>query len=173
MPGSLRVVHGATVSDHERYDPAAKYVYIIRVTDLSLIGCTGATKEHLVNVIARSKLSHPILAERLSKYETLSDWTSKSSEDLRCSGWVIDTLEVALWSFFKYSSWKEGALAVVNLGEDSDTAGAVYGALAGAFFGYDEIPASWIHTMQRKELISEIAGRVAELSCLSTEDRLR
>lgn len=118
--------------------------------------------------MVRSNVSHPILAERLSKYNSLSDWTRKSSSDVQCSGWVVDTLEVALWSFFKYDSWREGALAVVNLGEDSDTVGAVYGALAGAFFGYDNIPSRWIEGMQKKQLINGIADGVARLVCSSS-----
>ena len=77
---------------------------------------------------------------------------------------MIETLEAALWAFFKYDNWKDGALAVVNLGEDSDTVGAVYGGLSGAFYGYDSIPSDWIERMQKKDLISGIAGGVTDLA---------
>lgn len=82
---------------------------------------------------------------------------------MKSSGWVVDTLEVALWAFFKYDNWADGALAVVNLGEDSDTAGAVYGGLAGAFYGLESMPSSWVDGMQNQELIRRIAEGVSEL----------
>lgn len=78
------------------------------------------------------------------------------------SGWVVDTLECALWAFFKFDSWKKGALAVVNLGGDSDTAGAVYGGLAGCFYGIASIPSEWVNGMQNQEFIKGVA------ECFST-----
>jgi ADP-ribosylglycohydrolase len=52
-------------------------------------------------------------------------------------------------------------LAVVNLGGDSDTAGAVYGGLAGVFYGYDAIPPRWVNGMQNGEFIQDIADKFA------------
>lgn len=95
------------------------------------------------------------------QYTSIDDWKTKLPEDITSSGWVIDTLECALWAFFKFDTWKDGALAVVNRGEDSDTAGAVYGGLAGAFYGFDSIPIEWVDGMQKKELIGEIATGLA------------
>jgi ADP-ribosylglycohydrolase len=66
--------------------------------------------------------------------------------------------------FFKYRSWKNGALAVVNPGGDSDTAGAIYGGLAGAYFGLEAITAEWVEGMQRREQIEEIASGLAKLT---------
>ena len=82
--------------------------------------------------------------------------------DVTSSGWVVDTLECALWAFFKYDTWKDGALAVVNLGGDSDTAGAVYGGLAGSYYGFDAIPGEWVDGMQNKGLIESIAGALSD-----------
>lgn len=82
---------------------------------------------------------------------------------MKSSGWVVDTLEVALWGLFKYESWEEGALAVVNLGGDSDTAGAVYGGLAGVMYGYESIPGRWVRGMQNGSFIRDVAGEFAAL----------
>lgn len=108
--------------------------------------------------------THPSLKERLSlhRYRTISDWKVKAPSDMTSSGWVVDTLECALWAFFKYDTWKEGALAVVNLGGDSDTAGAVYGGLAGAFYGFDDIPGEWVDGMQNKGFIESIASALSD-----------
>src|SRR5688572_28982590 len=95
-------------------------------------GQLGENKDQLCQALKYHRLKHNVLAERLAQYSTLADWVAKSSSNIRSSGWVVDTLEVALWGLFKYDSFAEGALAVVNLGGDSDTAGAVYGGIAGA-----------------------------------------
>ena len=50
-------------------------------------------------------------------------------------GYVVPTLEAALWAFYNHDDFESGALAVVNLGEDADTTGAIYGQLAGAYYG--------------------------------------
>lgn len=114
-------------------------------------------------VIAAFEFTHPALVERFSQYKTLEDLTSKSESDINSSGWVVDTLECALWGFFKYDNWEEGVLAVVNRGGDSDTAGAVYGALAGVYYGYEAIPEKWISRMVNAELIREVSVKFADL----------
>jgi len=115
------------------------------------------------------KFTHPALVEQFSPYKTIEDLTAKSKSDITSSGWVVHTLEAALWGFFKYDTWEKGALAVVNLGGDSDTVGAVYGALAGVFYGYESIPEHWINDMQNKELIQEIPGAFAGLVSSQTD----
>lgn len=86
----------------------------------------------------------------------------KKPSDIKSSGWVVDTLEVALWALFKYDTWADGALAVVNRGGDSDTAGAVYGALAGVFYGVESIPWRWVSKMRNADLIRDISEKFSE-----------
>lgn len=64
-------------------------------------------------------------------------------EELKNSGWVRHTLESAVWGLLTTSSFEEALVQVVNLGQDADTAGAVAGALAGAAYGLEAIPARW------------------------------
>ncbi|KAJ5691829.1 hypothetical protein N7462_001252 [Penicillium macrosclerotiorum] len=123
----------------------------------------GETKEELCKTISDFQFHHPDLVERLARYKTIDDWKTTSSDKITSSGWVVDTIEAALWGFFKYESWETGVLAVVNLGGDSDTAGAVYGSLAGIFYGYDSIPTRWVEGMQNKALIHSIAEPFAEM----------
>jgi len=125
----------------------------------------GQTKQQLHDTIAGFSFTHPALKERMSQYMSIEDWKKKEPSDMTSSGWVVDTLECALWAFFKYDSWKDGALAVVNLGGDADTAGAVYGGLAGAFGGFESIPSKWVDGMQNKDFIGGItdslSGKIA------------
>jgi ADP-ribosyl-[dinitrogen reductase] hydrolase len=67
----------------------------------------------------------------------------KDPPEIKGTGYVVDSLEAALWAFDRSDSFREGALLAVNLGHDADTTGAIYGQIAGAFYGAEQIPAEW------------------------------
>jgi len=79
-------------------------------------------------------------------------------------GYVVKSLEAALWAFYNSRSFREGCLLAVNLGLDADTTGAVYGQLAGAFYGEREIPESWHSQLIRSYLIESIADQLFAFS---------
>ncbi|GJM78804.1 ADP-ribosylglycohydrolase [Paenibacillus sp. HMSSN-139] len=89
---------------------------------------------------------------------------SKEPPEIQGSGYVVKSLEAALWAFAKSTSYKEGALLAVNLGDDADTTGAVYGQLAGAFYGYEAIPESWRHNLAMRETIEHLAGQLVPIN---------
>ena len=80
----------------------------------------------------------------------------KKPPQIRGTGYVVDSLEAALWAFHKSEDFRSGALLAVNLGDDADTTGAVYGQIAGAYYGIDDIPASWREKITRKAFIEEL-----------------
>lgn len=73
------------------------------------------------------------------------------------SGYVVHTLEAALWALERSESFHEGVLLAVNLGEDTDTTGAVFGQLAGALYGEEAIPAEWRAKVVKREQIERMA----------------
>lgn len=80
-------------------------------------------------------------------------------EEIRSTGYVVDTLEAALWSFITTNSYRECVLKAINLGGDTDTIAAVAGGLAGLYYGTDTpngIPSKWIEQIARKEWIKEL-----------------
>ena len=83
-----------------------------------------------------------------------------SRPDIRGTGYVVHSLEAALWAFAKSTSFEHGALLAVNLGDDADTTGAVYGQIAGAFYGADAIPARWRSRLARLETLESFAARL-------------
>ncbi len=87
-----------------------------------------------------------------------------SRDKLRASGYVAHTLEAALWAFDQSDSFREGALLAVNLGEDADTTGAVYGQLAGAYYGVEAIPAEWSARLARARDIERLAIKLHDLA---------
>ncbi len=84
--------------------------------------------------------------------------------DIRGTGYVVQALEAALWAFHRSESFREGCLLAVNLGDDADTTGAVYGQLAGDFYGEDGIPDTWRATVVHRGLIEAFADRLWRLS---------
>lgn len=83
-------------------------------------------------------------------------------EEIQSSGYVLHTLEAAVWCLLTTGSYREAVLRAVNLGRDTDTTAAVTGGLAGLLYGYDGIPEEWIRQIARKDDIGELAERLAE-----------
>jgi len=77
---------------------------------------------------------------------------------------VVESLEAALWAFAQSASFAEGALLAVNLGYDTDTTAAVYGQLAGAYYGEEAIPAAWRVQVVKHDLIASFANKLFALS---------
>ncbi len=82
-------------------------------------------------------------------------------EEIRSSGYVIDTLEASLWCLLNTSDYAEAVLMAVNLGGDTDTTAAVTGGLAGIYYGVENIRAEWIEQIARKQDIINLAERLA------------
>ena len=75
----------------------------------------------------------------------------------------MEALEAALWAFWHSNSFEHGALLAVNLGDDADTTGAIYGQLAGAYYGLEGIPESWRQQLAMRELIEEYSVKLLRL----------
>lgn len=84
----------------------------------------------------------------------------RAPPEIRGRGYVVESLEAALWAFHCSESFAEGALAAANLGDDADTTAAIYGQLAGAFYGTSAIPAEWRMRLAKRALIEELAERL-------------
>src|SRR5215472_15106925 len=88
----------------------------------------------------------------------------KEPPEIIGGGFVVRSLEAALWAFHRSDSFREGALRAVNLGDDADTTGAIYGQLAGAYYGVNAIPQDWIERLALRELIGEKATALFDFS---------
>ena len=84
----------------------------------------------------------------------------KKPPEIKGTGYVVDSIEAALWAFYNSHSFEEGALLAVNLGDDADTTGAVYGQLAGAFYGESGIPKKWLNVLFDQAMIKKIAEEI-------------
>lgn len=88
-----------------------------------------------------------------------SNFKNLGEDQIKSSGYVIDTIEAAIWCLLTTDSYRDCVLKAVNLGDDTDTVGAIAGGLAGALYGYDAIPKEWLDCLKRKEYIEKMCER--------------
>lgn len=79
---------------------------------------------------------------------------------IKGSGYVVRSLEAALWAFYHSDSFRQGCLLAANLGDDADTTAAIYGQLAGAYYGEAGIPAGWRRQLALYETIAGLADQL-------------
>lgn len=109
---------------------------------------------------AAEAMSALIPSQRISAVLKGSYLTQQRSA-ISSSGYVVHSLEAALWAFARTDDFEAGALLAVNLGDDSDTVGAIYGQLAGAHYGSCGIPARWLEVLHAGDMIVDLAGQLA------------
>jgi ADP-ribosylglycohydrolase len=153
---SSRTTHGAAVCvDACRY-----------MGGLIAAAVNGVGKEELLSAgyspVPGYWQAHPLCPE----IEEIAAGSFKRKEPpaIRGTGYVVNSLEAALWAFARGHDFKEGALLAVNLGDDADTTGAVYGQIAGAFYGYAGIPEHWRSIVVWADAILGLAERLAEIA---------
>ncbi|PWG03536.1 hypothetical protein DF286_12115 [Sphingosinicella humi] len=87
-------------------------------------------------------------------------WRGKHRRDVRSSGYVIHSLEAALWCVGRTGSFRDAVVLAANLGDDADTTAAITGQLAGAIYGLEGIPPEWLTTLAWAERIEQIGRRL-------------
>jgi len=117
---------------------------------------SGATKEGIL-------LGHGLNAFQAEGIAAIAvgAYQDKEVSQIRGSGYVVESLEAALWCFFKTTSFTGAVLAAVNLGHDADTTAAICGQLAGAYYGESEVPYKWRERLARSNLIAGLADHLA------------
>ena len=89
-------------------------------------------------------------------------YREKDEGAIKGSGWVVESLEAALWCFWHGEDLEDTILRAANLGDDADTTAAIAGQLAGAFYGADAIPRPWRERLVLGDEIAQLARHLAE-----------
>lgn len=97
--------------------------------------------------------------ERISAISRAS-YRGKSEETIRGSGYVVESLEAALWTFARTDSFEDAVLMAANLGDDADTTAAVCGQVAGAYYGERGIPPRWVERLALRRDITKLADQL-------------
>ena len=147
---SSRTTHGAaTCVDACRYFGA-----------LIAGAARGAPKEELLSPAFWTQGALHAEVEELAR----GSFLRREPPEIQGTGYVVRSLEAALWALHRSDSFRAGALLAVNLGDDADTTGAVYGQLAGALYGEGGVPAGWLDRLALRETIERLADGLYELA---------
>ena len=114
----------------------------------------GASREQLLEPVAGewSSVGIASIAEH--------DYRTKSAEEIRGTGYVVESLEAALWCFYTTDDFRSAILRAANLGNDADTTAAICGQVAGAFYGYSGIPEYWLGQIAMHDEIVSLADHL-------------
>lgn len=133
------------------------YIYSIYMTELlketDKIKAYQILQEHLSSILK----DNDTFSELKKVYSRIinGNLLKLKEKEINSSGYVVDSLEAALWSVLTTNSFEECVLKAVNLGEDTDTIGALAGGLAGIIYGEYKIPEKWINSLQKKEYLED------------------
>ncbi|MCL4685659.1 ADP-ribosylglycohydrolase family protein [Myxococcota bacterium] len=142
---SSRTTHGA--------DEAIGACRLLAAVLLAALG--GASRDDVLDA-GRPLASERPLAPKIAALAEGS-WRGKPESAIRGTGYVVDSLEAALWCFAATTTYRDAILRAANLGDDADTTAAVCGQIAGAFYGEPGIPAAWREQLTRREEIEAMA----------------
>ncbi|AET95571.1 ADP-ribosylglycohydrolase (plasmid) [Burkholderia sp. SFA1] len=155
---SSRLTHGA-----------AECVDATRLFGAMLVrALEGRSKHEILN-------GHDLSESASARVKALAagSYLSKDEDDIRGSGYVIDSLEAALWCFAHTSSFDAAILRAANLGQDADTTAAICGQIAGAHYGVTGIPVRWLERLAMREQIRELAKQLKPHPTIIKQTRLR
>lgn len=97
--------------------------------------------------------------EAMKLYERLFDFKSFSRltmKDIKSSGFVVDSLEAALWCFATTYDFRDCLVKAVSLGDDTDSVAAIAGGMVALYYGYEAIPDEWISDLRGKDMIYQL-----------------
>jgi ADP-ribosyl-[dinitrogen reductase] hydrolase len=134
-----------------------------------LVGAlNGLQKEEILSLHFITSIINFVADPLTNEIQEIAEGSFKRRHppDIKGTGYVVQSLESSLWAFYNTDSFQEGCLAAVNLGDDADTTGAIYGQLAGAYYGLNNIPESWLARITFRDKIYSLAEQLYKLSQL-------
>lgn len=150
----------------KNYDSAIKYAVLSsevthgsNVCNECAVIITRLLHAILNSNITKAECKRLVLSNVIPRFRTI-DFINKSINDINGSGYVVESLEAALWCFFNTDGFEDAVLTAVNLGNDADTTAAIVGQIAGAFYGYDTIPKDWLNKLYWHDIIVDTAAKL-------------
>ena len=157
------------LSDEEDIELINNTSSLTHAHEISRLGCkiysdylkkilSGKSKEQAYNELSANSYEKDYSKESIDYYKRMFDGSLANVEEseINSSGFVVDTLEASIWANLTSNNYQEAVLKAVNLGDDTDTVGAVTGSIAGILYGYENIPKKWRDNLKSKEYLEEI-----------------
>lgn len=140
----------------------ACFIYVIFAIEL----IKGKDKREAYNHVQKKVLEYAEIQgfnpKEIELFQRIlkSDISKYNEGEIKSSGYVLHSLEASLWCFLNSESYSEAVLKAVNLGEDTDTTGAITGGIAGIYYGFENIPEEWMAELVRKEDIENLCNKL-------------
>lgn len=154
--------------------------------EISMLGCeiyvdyinnilNGMDKEKALQSLNKDKYLQFYSSEVVDCYKRIFDNSFKNLKinDIKSSGYVVDSLEASLWCTINSDNFEDAVIKAVNLGEDTDTIGAITGSLNGIIYGLNSIPKRWLDKLKKKDYLEEIANNYVDSLLLKKNDNER
>ena len=154
-PDREKMRHYSAESSRTTHSAAACLDACRLFADMLYLALSGADKETILTG------SEPeIVTEPLIQAIATGSYRQKTVAQIRGSGYVVESLEAALYCFWQTDSYEEAVLAAANLGDDTDTTAAICGQIAGAYYGLAGIPVSWLEKLTLRQKITTLADQL-------------
>lgn len=142
----------------------ACFMYVIFAIGLIRGRSKKEAYAHMQNLALEYAVIHEFNPEEIELFQRVlkNDISSYQEDEINSGGYVLHSLEASLWCFLNSETYAEAVLKAVNLGEDTDTTGAITGGLAGIYYGFENIPEEWISGLVRKEDIEALCEKLQE-----------
>lgn len=103
--------------------------------------------------------------ETISVYDRIlkDDIKKLKLDDIKSSGYVVDTLEASLWVLLNTDSFAQSIIGAINLGNDTDTIGAITGSMSGIIYGYDSFPEKWTNKLIKLDYLKELCNNFEDV----------
>lgn len=162
-------------TEKEKTDIIDKASSLTHAHEISKLGCNiyadyvsfllkGIDKFEALELLQKIDYKKFYSEESISQYNRIliGDLPSLSMEDIKSSGYVVDTLEASIWCTLNNNNYEDAVISAVNLGDDTDTVGAVTGALNGIIYSKHAIPERWINVLKRREFLEQFTNEFIE-----------
>jgi ADP-ribosyl-[dinitrogen reductase] hydrolase len=162
-PKMLQMAHRLSAITHRHpRSQIACGIYCLMVAGLLTSKDASQALQNAVS-LANAQYQYRTFSKELHHFDRVlqGDIAEIPEQDIESSGYVVHTLEASIWCLLTTSSFREGVLKAVNLGDDTDTTACVTGGLAGVLYGVKAIPKEWIDVLPKKDKIENLLNEFA------------
>ena len=163
-------LHYANKSEDDKTNIINNYSSLTHGHEISKLGCkiyydfmedllNGKSIKESYAGLAKKDYSDSYSKETISKYSRILEGNLENIPEtqIKSSGYIVNTLEAAIWSSLKSDNYEEAVVKAINLGDDTDTVGAITGSIAGIAYGKENIPKRWLSKLRKKELLDKLS----------------
>lgn len=163
------------LKDEEIIEVVRNASSITHAHDISIMGCYIYVKYLLFLLYGKDKYSSYSMIKCLDysmfskeaqdEYQRLltTDISKEKLDNIYSTGYVVHTLETVLWVILNCHNFNESIIGAINLGEDTDTIGAITGSIAGILYGFDSINKKWLSDLQSKEKLDDYIAKIEKI----------